>query len=97
MRYIVTGGAGFIGSNLADTAAPSVLEFPPCGRSHLAQHHGVVIIDNLATGLHLPPGGHSIRAPVGEGPPPLERRERDPMRGLMATKNNRTVPKPEGN
>ena len=35
MRYIVTGGAGFIGSNLADT---------------LAQHHDVVIIDNLATG-----------------------------------------------
>ena len=35
MRYIVTGGAGFIGSNLADT---------------LAQHHDVVIINNLATG-----------------------------------------------
>jgi UDP-glucose 4-epimerase len=35
MRSIVTGGAGFIGSNLADT---------------LAQHHDVVIIDNLATG-----------------------------------------------
>ncbi len=35
MRYIVTGGAGFIGSNLADT---------------LTQHHDVVIIDNLATG-----------------------------------------------
>ena len=34
MRYIVTGGAGFIGSNLADT---------------LAQNHDVVIIDNLAT------------------------------------------------
>jgi nucleoside-diphosphate-sugar epimerase len=35
MRYIVTGGAGFIGSNLADT---------------LARDHDVVIIDNLATG-----------------------------------------------
>lgn len=35
MRYIVTGGAGFIGSHLADT---------------LAQHHDVIIIDNLATG-----------------------------------------------
>jgi|BioPla2DNA2_1021312.scaffolds.fasta_scaffold40187_5 nucleoside-diphosphate-sugar epimerase len=35
MRSIVTGGAGFIGSNLAET---------------LAQHHDVVIIDNLATG-----------------------------------------------
>jgi|GEM_PF-1098139 len=34
MRCIVTGGAGFIGSNLADT---------------LAQNHDVVIIDNLAT------------------------------------------------
>ena len=35
MRYIVTGGAGFIGSNLADT---------------LAQHHAAAIIDILATG-----------------------------------------------
>ena len=35
MHYIVTGGAGFIGSNLADT---------------LSQNHDVVIIDNLATG-----------------------------------------------
>ena len=35
MRYIVTGGAGFIGSNLADV---------------LARDHDVVIIDNLATG-----------------------------------------------
>ena len=35
MRYTVTGGAGFIGSNLADA---------------LAQNHDVVIIDNLATG-----------------------------------------------
>jgi UDP-glucose 4-epimerase len=35
MRSIITGGAGFIGSNLADT---------------LVQHHDVVIIDNLATG-----------------------------------------------
>ena len=35
MRYIVTGGAGFIGSNLADA---------------LAQNHDVIIIDNLATG-----------------------------------------------
>ena len=35
MRYIVTGGAGFIGSNLANT---------------LSQNHDVIIIDNLATG-----------------------------------------------
>ena len=35
MRYIVTGGAGFIGSNLADT---------------LSQNHDITIIDNLATG-----------------------------------------------
>ncbi len=35
MRYIVTGGAGFIGSNLADA---------------LAEHHDIIIIDNLATG-----------------------------------------------
>ena len=38
MRYIVTGGAGFIGSNLADT---------------LSQHHDVIIIDNLATGRRV--------------------------------------------
>jgi len=36
MRYIVTGGAGFIGSNLAETLAQ--------------QHHDVIIVDNLATG-----------------------------------------------
>ncbi len=35
MRYIVTGGAGLIGSNLAET---------------LAKHHDVAIIENLATG-----------------------------------------------
>ena len=91
MRYIVTGGAGFIGSNLADT---------------LAQHHDVVIIDNLATGrreniehlldhprvtfiegsitdldllMEVFPGadgifgGDPLGAPVGEGPPRLER------------------------
>jgi UDP-glucose 4-epimerase len=35
MRYIVTGGAGFIGSNLAE---------------HLASDHEVIIIDDLSTG-----------------------------------------------
>ncbi|KUG19936.1 MAG: SDR family oxidoreductase [Methanomicrobiaceae archaeon] len=35
MRYVVTGGAGFIGSNLAE---------------ELAQSHDVVILDNLMTG-----------------------------------------------
>ncbi|MDO9539562.1 MAG: SDR family oxidoreductase [Methanocalculus sp.] len=35
MRYLITGGAGFIGSNLADT---------------LKLHHKVTIIDNFATG-----------------------------------------------
>lgn len=34
MRHIVTGGAGFIGSNLSET---------------LAQDHDAVIIDNLTT------------------------------------------------
>jgi len=38
MRYIVTGGAGFIGSNLADA---------------LSQNHDVVIIDNLVTGRRV--------------------------------------------
>lgn len=35
MRYLVTGGSGFIGSNLAD---------------HLAEKHDITIIDNFATG-----------------------------------------------
>ena len=38
MRYVVTGGAGFIGSNLSET---------------LAQQHDVIIIDNLATGRRV--------------------------------------------
>jgi hypothetical protein len=32
-----------------------VLKLPPCGRSLLAQHHDVVIIDNLATGQSVTP------------------------------------------
>ncbi len=38
MRYIVTGGSGFIGSNLAD---------------ELARKHDVVIIDNISTGRRV--------------------------------------------
>ena len=38
MRAVVTGGAGFIGSNLS--------------RSLLEQGHEVVVIDNLVTGAH---------------------------------------------
>ncbi|EJG06790.1 NAD-dependent epimerase/dehydratase [Methanofollis liminatans DSM 4140] len=35
MKYIITGGAGFIGSNLSE---------------ELAQHHDVIILDNISTG-----------------------------------------------
>lgn len=38
MRYTVTGGAGFIGSNLADA---------------LARHHDVIIANNLAAGRRV--------------------------------------------
>ena len=61
MRYIVTGGAGFIGSNLAE---------------HLARDHEVVIIDDLSSGRrenltslaenpHIPPGRDRLRTPIG--------------------------------
>ncbi|MDP2696316.1 MAG: NAD-dependent epimerase/dehydratase family protein, partial [bacterium] len=36
MRYLVTGGAGFIGSNLTDAL--------------IDQGHQVIVIDNLSTG-----------------------------------------------
>jgi len=40
MRYIVTGGAGFIGSNLADTLATAT---PPLCRSHADFSPGILI------------------------------------------------------
>jgi len=53
MRYIVTGGADFIGSNLADTAAPRRCSCSVSNEtSHLSQHHDVVIIDTPATGAN---------------------------------------------
>lgn len=54
MRYIVTGGAGFIGSNLAET---------------LAQHHDVIIIDNLATGRREKIEHPLDRRPCGDPAP----------------------------
>jgi len=49
MRYLVTGGAGFIGSHLAERL--------------VAEHHEVVVLDDLSTGRreYLAPVRHRIR------------------------------------
>ena len=52
MRVLVTGGAGFIGSNVAD--------------SYIADGHDVVVLDDLTTGFeeHIPRGAHFIRGSI---------------------------------
>ena len=52
MRVLVTGGAGFIGSNLAD--------------AYIADGHDVVVLDDLTTGFeeHVPRGSHFIRGSI---------------------------------
>lgn len=46
-RYIVTGGAGFIGSHLTDKL--------------LAQGHEIIIIDDLSVGRHCPPNARLVK------------------------------------
>jgi len=55
MKYIVTGGAGFIGSNLVDQL--------------IADDHEVIVIDNLSTGVreNLNPHAHFVEADVSNG------------------------------
>ena len=50
MKYLVTGGAGFIGSHITETL--------------LKAGHSVVIIDNLSTGERerIAPGAHFVEA-----------------------------------
>jgi UDP-glucose 4-epimerase len=52
MRVLVTGGAGFIGSNLAN--------------QYLADGHDVVILDDLSTGFeeHVPRDAHFVRGTI---------------------------------
>ncbi len=52
MRVLVTGGAGFIGSNLAN--------------GYLADGHDVVILDDLSTGFeeHVPREAHFVRGSI---------------------------------
>ena len=50
MKYIVTGGAGFIGSNLVDQL--------------LKDGHEVIIIDDLSTGNNLNPGTKFLHADI---------------------------------
>jgi UDP-glucose 4-epimerase len=52
MRVLVTGGAGFIGSNLAN--------------QYLADGHDVVILDDLSTGFeeHVPREAHFVRGTI---------------------------------
>lgn len=52
MKVLITGGAGFIGSNLAD--------------AYIADGHDVVILDNLSTGFeeHVPREAHFVRGSI---------------------------------
>ena len=52
MRVLVTGGAGFIGSNLAE--------------GYLADGHDVVVLDDLSTGFeeHVPRGARFVKGSI---------------------------------
>jgi UDP-glucose 4-epimerase len=50
MKYVVTGGAGFIGSHLVDEL--------------VRQGHDVTIIDNLLSGHHVNPGARLVKGDV---------------------------------
>jgi nucleoside-diphosphate-sugar epimerase len=77
MRYIVTGGAGFIGSNLADT---------------LAQNHDAVIIDNLATVPGRVNIEHLLDHPRGDVHRREHHRPRPPDGGAMGRGPKRDAP-----
>jgi UDP-glucose 4-epimerase len=69
MKYLVTGGCGFIGSHLADALH--------------AAGHGVRVLDDLSTGRldHLTPGAELIRGSVAD--PAIVRAAMDGMDGCF--------------
>ena len=81
-RHVITAPRRGHHRQPRDRARPGKHRTPPRpspGDVHRGKHHRPRPPDGglPGRGRHLPPGGHPLRAPVGEGSPRLERGERD--------------------